>query len=245
MKSIFRFTFLLMIILSLSKCFSFPSIASLNFKEPVKDIKNMKNNEMVVVGRIELDPPLKPGEQIIPTLNNKKYKAQNDFLFKDIAMMNINYKKLSSPRDIAIVSSTRDPMNELYNFKHGINAKLEKTFYVKSENKSFYIIESFIIIEMSNKKVGTTYIRRRNYTEQIPIIKTTIENLVLPGGYKVNTQDGDKAIYIGTLKYTRDEFNQIINSKIIDNYKKENMKFVKKFGTKYKLRKSLAYSVNN
>ncbi len=65
-----------------------------------------------------------------------------------------------------------------------------------------------------------------------------------PGGLKVSIQSGDKAVYIGTIRYHRDEFFNITKTRIVDDYGRANAEFKKQFGTKVALRKSLATAVS-
>jgi hypothetical protein len=46
-------------------------------------------------------------------------------------------------------------------------------------------------------------------------------------------------VYIGTLRYHRDEFFEISRVVVVDEYAQANAEFVKKFGTRYPLRKVL------
>ena len=65
------------------------------------------------------------------------------------------------------------------------------------------------------------------------------EKIILPTGFKINIKSSDKAVYIGKIRYIRDDFNSITRVELKDNYKKARRLFRKKFGKKYKLRKSL------
>jgi hypothetical protein len=51
-----------------------------------------------------------------------------------------------------------------------------------------------------------------------------------PGGLKVALKPGDRAVYIGTLRYHRDEFFEITKVSIVDEYGAAQAEFRKKFG---------------
>lgn len=108
---------------------------------------------------------------------------------------------------------------EASNYKSMINPELGKTFFFKIPRDMKYMVEGSILTEFS--RYGNT------------------GKIHLPTWFKINIKPGDKAIYIGKIQYTRDDFNSITNIELKDEYKKANKLFKKKFGKKYKLRKSL------
>ncbi|NIQ08977.1 MAG: hypothetical protein GWO08_03185, partial [Gammaproteobacteria bacterium] len=60
-----------------------------------------------------------------------------------------------------------------------------------------------------------------------------------PTWFKIDINQGEKAVYIGKIIYKRDDFNSITSLKLVDDYKNAARQFKKKFGNKYKLKKSL------
>jgi len=66
-----------------------------------------------------------------------------------------------------------------------------------------------------------------------------------PAGFKVDVRPADRAVYIGTLRYRRNEFFQFTKRDVVDDYERANAEFRKKFGSRYALRKSLAALVND
>ncbi len=100
----------------------------------------------------------------------------------------------------------------LYNDIKGqsyFGGRIEKFIFVKSTNRSFYL-------------VGCNFGR-----------------IEFPARFRVNISPDDKAIYIGTIIYYRDDFNGFKKFKIKNEYKKAKKAFQKKFGKSLKLRKSL------
>lgn len=109
--------------------------------------------------------------------------------------------------------------------KFVINPKLGRLFFFRIPRSMNYIVEGSIVTVATN----------HGYMAKI----------TLPTGFKVNIRPTDKAVYIGDLHYIRDDFNSITSITFKDNYKKAQEKFRRKFGTKYKLRKSLLEKINN
>jgi len=66
-----------------------------------------------------------------------------------------------------------------------------------------------------------------------------LNRVYFPGGLKASIKAGDKAVYIGTVQYHRNEFFDISKVSIVDDYERANTEFKKRFGTKYTLRKAL------
>jgi hypothetical protein len=64
-----------------------------------------------------------------------------------------------------------------------------------------------------------------------------------PGGLKVALKPGDRAVYVGTVQYHRNEFFEVTKTVIIDDYARANAEFKQKFGAKYPLRKALLATV--
>lgn len=59
----------------------------------------------------------------------------------------------------------------------------------------------------------------------------------LPGGLKFKYNKKDKAIYIGTIEFHRNDYDEITKVKLIDEYKQANKIFKKTNGNKIKLKK--------
>lgn len=104
-------------------------------------------------------------------------------------------------------------------YKSMINPELGKTFAFKVPKNMKYIVEGSILTEFS----------RHGNTGEI----------LLPTWFKIDIKPTDKAVYIGKIKYTRDDFNSVTNVELKDDYKNAEKYFRKRFGKKYKLRKSL------
>mgnify|MGYP001434112348 FL=1 len=98
-----------------------------------------------------------------------------------------------------------------------IEAKLGDHFFVSSGNSPFYILGGVVFLD-----AGPGMNRAR-----------------FPGGLKVSLNPGDRAVYIGTLRYHRDEFFEITRVAVVDEYGAAQAEFTKKFGAGVPLRKAL------
>ena len=63
------------------------------------------------------------------------------------------------------------------------------------------------------------------------------DNYYLPGGLKLNYSKKDKAIYIGTIEFHRNDYDEITKVKLIDEYTQANKVFTKIHGKKLSLKK--------
>ena len=107
-------------------------------------------------------------------------------------------------------------------YKYVINPELGKVFFFKVPRNLKYIVDGEVLTVFS--RFGS-------------------EKIILPTGFKINIKSSDKAVYIGKIRYTRDDFNSITRVELKDDYKKARRLFKKKFGKKYKLRKSLVKKI--
>lgn len=172
-------------------------------REPVDSLSGLGNDETVVVGRVELVPPLHKDEQkikgiVIGDVENKIFLITDE-----------KYRVL-----------TKEP--GIDDFAGRIEAKIGKNFFVRSHSQSFYILRGMLYLELGGREMNRIY---------------------FPGGMKVSIKPGDKAVYVGTVQYHRDEFFDIKKVAILDDYDRANAEYKKKFGSKQPLRKALLTTV--
>lgn len=103
-------------------------------------------------------------------------------------------------------------------YRNNIHLDLGGTGFASMPRKTFYILLGAILMDDSNPN----------------------DVAYLPGGFKINVRDDDRAIYIGTLHYHRDEFFKIRKVRVEDDYDRAAADFRKQFGKGAKLRKALA-----
>jgi hypothetical protein len=171
-------------------------------RERVDSWSGVGSGETVVVGRIELVPPLRKGEQKIEALNSGSFE-------------NLVYLMADDKNRVL----QDEP--KAADFGGRIEATLEQTFFVRSSDRPFYILGGMLWLEIG---------RGQN-------------KAYFPGGLRVPLRTGDKAVYVGTVRYYRDEFWNFSKITIVDDYDRANAEYRKKFGTKIPLRKALLVPV--
>ncbi|MCI0529283.1 MAG: hypothetical protein L0Y56_17740 [Nitrospira sp.] len=168
-------------------------------RQPVLSLSDLDPDQVLVVGRLELVPPLDEDETGFKSSIWKRYNNKAFVIIDDHA------------REI-----TGEPT--LWDYSGRIEAQLGKTFMVRSDERPFYILGSMIML-----KAG----------------KTSGEQVYLPGGFKVDIQPGDQAIYIGTIQYYRNEFFDIDKVVIRDEYNQASLEMKKQLGSSRPLKKRL------
>jgi hypothetical protein len=168
-------------------------------RAPLDAMHALSSGELVLVGRVELVPPLRKGEQrvrglVVGDVENKM------FLIADERLRPL-------PHDPAIAD-----------FAGRIEAPLGKLFFVRSRSEPFYILGGILFIEIGGDSMQRVY---------------------FPGGLRVAAEPGDRALYVGTLRYHRDEFFAINRVSVVDEYAEANAEFAKRFGSGQRLRKAL------
>ena len=167
----------------------------------ITDLSQLGADEVLVVGRVKLTPPLDESEQrdswnvIVP--GGYKNKA----------------RLLTGERWRALA-----PPLTMEDYRNNIHLDLGATSFASMPRKPFYILLGAILMDDRNPE----------------------DVAYLPGGFKVNVRSDDRAIYIGTLHYHRDEFFKVSRVVVEDDYARALADFRKQFGDGAKLRKSLA-----
>jgi hypothetical protein len=165
---------------------------------PVHSTDSIGSGETIIVGRVELVPPLRKGEQRLSAMGTGSYE---NLMFL-----------LTGERERPL-----PPEPAISDYADRIEAKLGSHFFVRTRNAPFYILGGIVFLEMGSGMSSARF----------------------PGGLKVEVEQGDRAVYIGTLRYYRDEFFAINRVTVADEYDAANAEFTKKFGSSVKLRKAL------
>ncbi len=166
----------------------------------VDSLAQVAPGEAVLVGRIELAPPLAGGEQQLKGLGTSGMKNRAVFITDD------HWRDL--PGDLS-----------MSDYRGYVGGEFGQTFYVAVPTKPLYVLRGIMYIFLTG---------------------TRQEQAWLPGGLKVDVKPGDKAVYMGTIRYHRNEFMDITKVEIKDNFGAESAAFKKKFGDSTVLRKRLA-----
>lgn len=143
----------------------------------VDNLSSVGPNDVLVVGRIELVPPLDPNEQALNSVNAQlRGKAHAIIADKWFDLDDPGFSTYSSA---AIID-------------------LGKDFYV-SQPRTTTLLYSGTLITL---RAITRATGRRS-------AELDKEEIKLPGGVKYSVTPTDRAIYLGTIRYHRDVYNEI------------------------------------
>jgi hypothetical protein len=163
---------------------------------PVSSADGVGSGETIIVGRVELVPPLRKGEQRLTAIGTGSY--ENKMLL------------LTGERDRPLPA---DP--KIADYADRIEAPLGGHFFVRSRSAPFYIQGGIVLLDSAMSRAR------------------------FPGGIRVALKEGDRAVYIGTLRYHRNEFFDITDVQVVDEYAAANAEYLKKFGAGVPLSKAL------
>ena len=178
------------------------------YTEP-KSARELAPKSVLLVGRIELIPPLKAGEQDLKMGTFDPMDAKG-------ALTNRAVLYLS-----ATPSSRREPTTE------ALNPELEKTFFFSIPKDKRYMVHGMVLMQHR-----VTAVNRRQ-------VSTESNELLIPAPVEFDIHPGDKAIYVGTWRLHRDEFNEVTKAQLLDQYAAAAAEFRKRFGPEIALRKAL------
>jgi hypothetical protein len=168
-------------------------------RAPLTSLEALSRDEIVLVGRVELVPPLRKGEQKI------RGPVVGDFENRLYLMIDEKRRALAEEPRIA-------------DYAGRIEAPIGSTFFVRSKAAPFYVNGGILFLEVGGSGMQRVY---------------------FPGGLHVAVKPGDKAVYIGTLRYYRDEFFEITRVSVVDEHREVSAEFGAKFGSREALRKAL------
>jgi hypothetical protein len=167
---------------------------------------------VVVVGRIELVPPLRSGEQ-------------------DLKMGTIDPLDIKSQlQGRALLWLAPTPKHE-ERTADVINPPLEQTYFFRIPRTTRYVVHGSVIMQHR-----VTSVSRRG-------VDTSTAELLIPAPIELDIRPSDQAMYVGTLRLHRDEFNEITRAELIDEYPRALAEFRKKFGAGPALRRAIARPV--
>jgi len=168
-------------------------------RAPLNALSELGGGEVVVVGKVELVPALRKGEQkirgnVVGNFENRMYLVMDE-------------KLRPLPEDLRVAD-----------YAGRIEALMGSTFFVRSKAEPAYILGGVVFLDMGGSSQHKAY---------------------FPGGFQVAAKPGDRAVYIGTLRYHRDEFFEIQRVTVVDEYREASREFEAKFGKGQTLRKAL------
>ena len=172
-------------------------------RAPLTSLGALGSDEVVVVGKVELVPALRKGEQ--------KIRGMVVGNFENTVYLMMDEKLRPLPQDPRIAD-----------YAGRIEAKFGSTFFVRSKAAPSYILGGVLFLEIGG---------------------SSQEKIYFPGGFQLAVKPGDRAVYVGTLRYQRDEFFEFQRITVVDEYKEANAEFQAKFGGGQTLRKALMVRV--
>ena len=104
----------------------------------------------------------------------------------------------------------------LSQWQNAIEAELGKTFYLTGKRQRTYLKGAMVNLDVLNQ-----------------------ERLWFPGGLYYDIPKDADAVYLGTLRYTRGDFNEIKKVELINEYKSASKEFSGRFGKRAMLIQSL------
>ena len=168
-------------------------------RAPLGSIDSLSRDEVVLVGKVELVPALRKGEQKIRGMVVGKIENTMHLMMDD--------KLRPMPSDPRIAD-----------FAGRIEAPIGETFFVRGKAAPSYLLGGLLFLDIGG---------------------SSQQKAIFPGGFQVAVKPGDRAVYIGTLRYQRDEFWEIQRVTIVDEYAKASAEYEAKFGKGQPLRKAL------
>lgn len=156
---------------------------------------DLAQGRVILVGKVELDPPLAKDEQDL----RLGERGQGNLI-----------NLLTSP-----TQTTMDPDKlGMGDYRTAIKAPLGSEFFVVAPHAQANIRGAMLYMHGGDQ-------------------------IFFPGGLRYAAGEQDKAIYIGTIRYRRNAFYEIVGMDVIDEYARANAAFNKRFGGSMKLRKAL------
>jgi hypothetical protein len=168
-------------------------------RAPLTSLSALSSDEVVVVGKVELVPALRKGEQ--------KIRGMVVGNFENTMYLMMDEKLRPLPEDPRVAD-----------YAGRIEALIGNTFFVRSKAAPSYVLGGMLFLDIGGSSTQKAY---------------------FPGGFQVAAKPGDRAVYVGTLRYHRDEFFEVTRITVVDEYREANAQFEAKFGKGQTLRKAL------
>ncbi len=174
----------------------------------VMSLGEISSETVLVVGRVELVPPLKSGEQVLKMGTIDPLDAAGKL------------------RDRAVFHLAKDvkPVEETWEV---INPKLGETFFFRIPKDKRFVVFGTVTTSYEAKVASRRHVR----VERAEIL---LPRLVF------DIKPADRAVYVGTFRFHRDEFNEVTKAEILDQYPEAAAEFKKKLGAGADLRKAIA-----
>jgi hypothetical protein len=171
-------------------------------------LSEVQPGAVLVVGAVEVVPPLRPGE--------KELDIPNDIFGME--------EMLSNRAWLTIGRSPATPIDE---GEVTINPELGQTYYFAVPKDAPYMVGGYVMVDYQVIHTSST------------TATSSDRRVVIPGTLRLDIRPDDEAIYVGTIRVKRDDFNEVIEATLVDDYQHAAADFKKRFGTQTRLRKAI------
>jgi len=178
-------------------------------EQPVTRLSEVGSDSVVVVGRLDLQPPLRPNEQQLKLGTFDPLGAADTM----------------RDRGFLWFGRAADTPAEKGDFV--MNPRLGELYFLRVPKNTPYLLGGYIMAQ---------YVTRITSPRSMAVDDARIE---IPGGVRYDIRPGDRAIYVGTLVLHRDEFNEVTKAVIVDDYASAGAAFRQRFGQGTELRKAI------
>ena len=178
-------------------------------EKPVTSLSEIGADSVLVVGRLELQPPLRPNEQQI------KLGTIDPFGVGD------------TMRDRGFLWFSRSADTPTEKGEFVMNPRLGELYFLRVPKNTPHMLGGYI---------RTQYVMSMTGPRTVGVDDARIE---IPGGVRYDIRPGDQAIYVGTLSLHRDEFNEVTKAVFVDEYAAAAAAAKQRFGQGTELRKAI------
>lgn len=178
-------------------------------EQPVTRLSEIDGDSVLVVGRLELQPPLRPNEQQI----------------KAGTIDPLGVGDMMRDRGFLWFGRSAETPAEKGDFV--MNPRLGEFYFLRVPKNTPYMLGGYI---------RTQYVMKMVSPRSVAVDDARIE---IPGGLRYDIRPGDRAIYVGTLVLHRDDFNEVTKAVIVDDYAAAAAAFKQRFGQATGLRKAI------
>jgi hypothetical protein len=167
---------------------------------------------VMLVGRIELLPELRADEQDLKMTSFGDWDPAGG-------------KKLIQNRAILYLADRADaPRSPTRSVS---NPPLEQLFFVRIPKRDRFVVHAMVFLKHRVRVTGPK------------TADVDTNELWLPLRLELDIRPDDRAIYIGTWRARRDEFNEVLSVQMVDQYAAALAEMRKRFGSDAALRKAL------
>jgi hypothetical protein len=178
----------------------------------VQQLGEIGDDTVMLVGRIELLPALRPEEQDLKMTSFGDWDPMGG-------------KKLIQNRVILYLADRADaPQSPT---RSVTNPPLEQLFFVRTPKRDRFLAHAMVFLKHRVRVTGRK------------TADVDTNELWLPLRLEFDIRPGDRALYVGTWRARRDEFNEVSSVQVIDQYATALAEMRKRFGSDAALRKAL------